>query len=207
MRIGVFGGSFNPVHYGHLLLAETSRESLKLDQLWFVPAAMPPHRRPKLLASAPQRVEMLHLAIGDHPAFEIKTVEIDRGGMSYTVETLEAFQRERPEVEWYLILGADSVHDLPNWHLPQRICELATLACAHRAGREAPDFGRVAHLMSASQLEACRNSTIEMPQIELSSTELRQRVHDGRSIRYRTPRSVERYIATHNLYAANEGSE
>lgn len=199
-RIGILGGSFDPVHYAHLLLAETARETLRLDAVWFMPAATPPHKADRRLATAEHRIEMLKLAIADHPQLAVQTLEIDRGGTSYTVHTLEECHQRVPGAEFFLLVGADMLLDLPNWYQPQRICELAVIACAHRPTSPPPDLSRLAEVASASRLNEFAAATIAMPQIELSSTDLRQRVRDGRSIRYRTPRAVECYIAAQGLY-------
>jgi nicotinate-nucleotide adenylyltransferase len=200
MRLGIFGGSFDPVHYGHLLLAESCREECRLDQVWFVPAAAAPHKRPGAVASPTQRVEMLRLATGGNEAFLVSTIEIDRGGVSYTVETLEAIRREQPEAEIFFLMGADSLADLPTWRDPARICELAIPIVVARAGAAPPDYSVLAPLVSADRLEAIRQLRVEMPAVDLRASDLRRRVAAGLGIRYRTPRAVEKYIETHELY-------
>ena len=167
MRLGIFGGSFDPVHFGHLLLAECCREERRLDQVWFVPAAVPPHKRPGAVASASQRVEMLRLAIGGHEAFHVSTLEVDRGGVSYTVDTLEAVRHEQPAAELFFLMGADSLADLPTWREPARICELASPIVVGRGGTPAPDYSVLAPLIvggstwkpSVSSAWKCRPST------------------------------------------------
>jgi nicotinate-nucleotide adenylyltransferase len=200
MRLGIFGGSFDPVHYGHLLLAECCRETCRLDQIWFVPAAISPHKRQGAVASATQRVEMLRLATGGNEAFLVSTLEVDRGGVSYTVETLEAVRREQPDAKLFLLLGADSLADLPNWREPQRICELAVPIGVGRAGAPSPDYSALAPLMPPRRLETTRELRVEMPAVDLRASELRRRVAASLSIRYRTPRAVEKYIETQRLY-------
>ena len=134
MRLGIFGGSFDPIHYGHLLLAECCREQAGLDQVLFVPALIPPHKQQQQRAAAAQRVEMLKLAVGGQTEFVISTKEIERGGVSYTVETLAELRRDQPDDELFLLLGADSLADLPTWREPARICELAVPLVVRRAG-------------------------------------------------------------------------
>src|SRR5947208_1906075 len=126
MRVGVFGGTFDPVHVGHLILAEQCRDRAKLDQVLFVPALVPPHKREQALTPFAQRVEMLTLAISGHAPFRVEELEKDRSGPSYTVDTLTQLGRQRPGDEWCFIIGSDSLHDLPIWHQPRRILELAT---------------------------------------------------------------------------------
>jgi nicotinate-nucleotide adenylyltransferase len=200
MRLGILGGSFDPVHYGHLLLAESCREQCRLDAVWFVPAAVPPHKQDCTLSPGAERVEMLKLAIGGHEAFSVCTWEIDRGGVSYTVETLQHLQNEDPGRELFFLMGADSLADLPTWREPERICSLAIPAVVRRAGSPEPDDSVLAKLMSLERLTIARQHRVEMPTIDLSATEIRRRVSAGQSIRYRTPRAVEKYIETHGLY-------
>jgi nicotinate-nucleotide adenylyltransferase len=200
MRIGIFGGSFDPVHYGHLLLAESCREQCRLDEVWFVPAAVPPHKRDENRTDAKHRVEMLELAIAGHPQFRVSTIEIDRGGVSYTVSTLAAIGRQRPEAELFLLLGGDSLRDLGTWRQPEQVCELATPVAVGRVGSPPSDYSSLEQIVSAERLEHIRRHAVEMPLLELSSTDIRRRVAAGRSIRYMTPRAVETYIAQHSLY-------
>ncbi|MFN7814183.1 MAG: nicotinate (nicotinamide) nucleotide adenylyltransferase, partial [Planctomycetia bacterium] len=127
MRIGIFGGSFNPVHMGHLIAAECAREQAGLDRVVFIPAAVPPHKQDATLAPAEHRLEMLRLAVGGHEAFAISTIELDRGGLSWTVETLATLRREWPDDEFVLLLGPDAVAGLPSWREPEKIAALAEL--------------------------------------------------------------------------------
>lgn len=200
MRLGIFGGSFDPVHYGHLLLAECCLETLALDEVWLLPAAVPPHKQSRELAPAKARLEMLDLALGGHVQLRASALEIGRGGVSYTVETLAAIHDLHPDATLLLLMGADSLRDLPTWRDPARICELALPAVVRRGGSPEPDFSVLAGLVSPERLTAIRATQVEMPLIELSSTDLRRRVAAGHSLRYRTPRAVEKYIETHGLY-------
>ncbi len=200
MRLGIYGGSFNPVHIGHLLVAECCREQAALEQVWFVPLSVPAHKQTDAIAPAQHRVEMLRLATGGHEAFHVSTIEIERGGVSYTVDTLDQLRREDPTRELYLILGADALADLPAWRDPARICELAKLLVVRRGGLPMPNFEVLAPFASSTRIEQASADQIEMPAIELSSRELRQRVNEGHSIRFRVPRAVEKYIETQGLY-------
>jgi nicotinate-nucleotide adenylyltransferase len=199
MRLGVYGGSFDPVHYGHLLLAETCREECALDRVWFVPAAQPPHKVHRQLAPADDRVEMLKLATAGHEAFEVSRLELDRTGMSFTVDTLREIHQAHPDWELFFLLGSDSLADLPTWRQPERICELATPVVVTRPGHTSPDWAPLEKLLAAHGVSFHRRQ-VEMPEVSFSSTDVRQRVAAGRSIRYRTPRAVEKYIETHGLY-------
>lgn len=206
MRLGLLGGTFDPVHYGHLLMAEFAREQCRLDQVWFVPAAVPPHKQHGGVSDSARRLEMLELAIGGHEPFAASRMEIDRGGVSFTVDTLSALHHEQPQTELFLILGADSLVDLPNWREPANIARLATIAVCGRPGF-AVDFAPLQGLIAADQIEAIRQHRVEMPLIELSSRDLRRRVAAGLSIRYQTPRAVEKYIEAHGLYRDASGNE
>jgi nicotinate-nucleotide adenylyltransferase len=206
MRLGIFGGSFNPVHYGHLLLAESCREACALDEVWLVPAAVPPHKLGDLLAPGKARLEMLELALAGNEQLRPSSIELDRGGVSYTVETLARIGEAKPGATLFLLMGADSLEDLPTWREPERICALATPVVVRRAGSPEPDFAALAPLVSAERLAEIRGWQVEMPLVEISSTDLRERAAAGRSLRYRTPRAVEKYIETHRLYQPNDKS-
>jgi len=202
MRLGIYGGTFDPVHYGHLLLAESCREQCKLDQVWFVPAAVPPHKQERIVSDAAARIELLQLAIGGQEAFAVSTVEIDRGGVSFTVDTLATIREREPSAELFLLMGADTLDELPNWREPRRVLELAMPVVVHRAGAAAPHFGSIAPLVTPERLRAIQASQVEMPAIGISSTEMRRRVAAGRSIRFMTPRAVEMSILRRALYRA-----
>lgn len=200
MRLGIYGGSFDPVHYGHLLLAESCREECRLDEVWFMPAGTPPHKLSGRLAASRDRVAMLRLAIGGHAAFRVDTREVDRGGVSFTVDTLEQIRQERPNDELFLLLGADALADFPTWRSPARIAALAVLVTVRRAGSPAADLGRVAAAIGPEAFSRLVAHQVEMPQVDFSSRELRARLAAGKSIRYRTPRPVERYLEETGLY-------
>jgi nicotinate-nucleotide adenylyltransferase len=201
MRLGIYGGSFDPVHYGHLLLAESCREQCALDEVWLLPAAVPPHKTDQTLTSARQRIEMLNLAIGGHDAFRISTIEIDRGGVSYTVDTLTGIRQQHPHAELFLLMGADTLHDLPNWRQPERVCELAVPVVVQRNGSPAPDLDVLQPIVTAARIAHIQQHQVTMPIIALTSTDIRRRVAAGMSIRFRTPRAVEKYIESNRLYA------
>ena len=202
MRIGVFGGTFDPVHVGHLILAERCRESARLDQVLFVPSAVPPHKKTHVLTPFAQRVEMLTLAISGHPPFRIDELENERSGPSYTVDTLTQLQAQRPGDEFCFILGSDSLHDFPTWRQPARILELATLLVIVRS--DWPAFA-VDELRKAVKLPddfRLRYEVVEAPLIDISSREIRQRIAASQSVRYMIPRAVEAYIEDKGLYKA-----
>ncbi len=203
-RLGIFGGSFDPVHYAHLLLAESCREQCRLDQVWLLPTASAPHKLQRSATGARHRIEMLRLALGGHDALHVNTLEIERGGISYTFETLESIHRQLPETKLFFLMGADSLEDLPRWREPRRICQLAVPVAVRRAGSPEPSYESLRHLVDVDRLKIFEESQVTMPIVELASTDLRQRVALGQSIRYRTPRAVEKYIETSGLYRTRE---
>lgn len=200
MRVGVFGGTFDPVHTGHLLAAEQGREQGRLDEVWFVPAAHPPHKDEPTLTRFEQRVEMLALALAGNPAFRIDELEKERPGPSYTADTLAELHRRHPGYEWFLLIGSDTLHDLPHWHQPERVLELAGLLVMARPGSvvlTAEELRRRLHLPDETPL---RLQVGEMPQLDIASRDLRRRAANGRSLRYFLPRAVECYIHEKRLY-------
>jgi len=200
MRLGVFGGSFDPVHYGHLLLAECCREQLCLEKVLFIPAGQPPHKRQRPLTPAEHRVAMLELAIGGEPGFEICRYEIERREVSYTVETLRFLKSQFPQAELFLLVGADMLNDLPNWREAAEVCRLAIPVGVRRAGMPLPCLDGLRAMMEPSRFERVLELQVDMPQIELSASEIRARVASGKSIRFRVPKAVEMYILHHGLY-------
>ncbi|HMO15341.1 MAG TPA: nicotinate-nucleotide adenylyltransferase [Pirellulaceae bacterium] len=200
MKIGIFGGSFDPIHYGHLILAEQCRDQANLDQVWFVPTSVSPFKSDGSKANAKHRVEMLQLAIAGHDQFHVSTLEIDRGGKSYTVETLEEIQRGDAHHELFLFVGMDAFQSFRDWRNPQRILELATPMVFRRSGTTL-DFQVLKQLCDENRALEIEAFQIDLPLIEISSTHIRESVHHGRSIRYMVPRAVELYIFTHRLYA------
>jgi len=200
MRLGLFGGSFDPIHFGHLILAEYCRQQCRLDQVVFLPAGVPPHKQDRQLTSAENRIEMLQLAIAGNQHFSVSRYEVERGGVSYTVETLRHFREANPEGDLFLLVGADMLHDLPRWREAAAVCELAVPVAVGRPGVPRPDYALFSDLVSPERLDLFRQHWVEMPEVGLSSTEIRRRVGAGLSIRYQTPRAVEMYIETHGLY-------
>ncbi len=200
MRLGVFGGSFNPVHYGHLLLAELCREQCSLDEVWFVPAARPPHKQGEPLANGLERVAMLELAIGGHVPFVVSHLEIERDGLSYSVDTLRDIARLRSDAELFFLMGADSLADWQHWRAPDEICRLATPVVVRRVGSPPPSLDAFRPFADADQLRRIAENQVQAPLIELSSSDIRQRVGAGLSIRFQTPRAVEKFIQTNGLF-------
>ena len=200
MRIGVFGGTFDPIHLGHLVLAEQCREQANLDRVLFVPAASPPHKQQQTLTPFAQRVEMLALAISGNPAFQIDELEKDRTGPSFTVDTLSLLAERHPGDTLAFMVGSDSLRDLPAWYQPKRILELAELLVMERTDWPCacPDALRAALNLSADF--PLRYKIIDAPLIAIASRDIRKRINQGHSTRYMMPRAVEAYIVDKRLY-------
>ena len=199
MRLGLFGGTFDPIHMGHLILAEACREACGLDRVWFVVAGAPPHK-PGDRTPVADRLEMARIAVAGHPAFEVSELETSRPGPHYSVETLEEVHRRHPEDELFFLIGGDSLADLPHWREPGRIAALATLVVVDRPGL--PSGGMIGPSARWPDLgpSARPFRTVKIPPIGISSSDLRARLATGRSIRYQVPRGVEAYIDAHGLY-------
>ncbi len=202
MRLGVLGGTFDPPHVGHLILAEEARLALELDQVLFVPAGSPWRKAGRELSPREDRLAMVQLAVDDSPHFAVSILEIEREGPSYTAETLTALRNQFGlETELFFIMGADSLADFPHWRQPQRILELARLAVAERPELEDAGFGEALADELATAMRA-RVVWLRMPRVDINSTAVRDRVRRGLSIRSWVPPAVEEYIRQHGLYVA-----
>ena len=213
-RVAVLGGSFNPIHYGHLLLADEILEQLGLDRVLFVPAAAPPHKPAAQLAPAADRFEMVRLAIAEHPRFAVSDLELRRSGPSYTVDTLEALAAAGDTL--YLVVGSETFLDLLSWREPRRVARLARLVVVPRAGsafdpesaaaqkvlREIGVEGGFVHADAGRRVPDRGVVIAHVTSLPLSASDLRRRVHDGRSLAFRLPGTVAEYIRAHGLYGA-----
>ena len=191
-RLGILGGTFDPVHSGHVLLAQFVRESLQLDEVLFIPAADPPHKlEHPSRASAEQRWRMVQLALEDCGGLSPSRIELDRPGKSFTVDTLRELSRIHPRDEFYLLIGADNLDQFPTWHAPEEIMTLCTVVVGSRTGDcladNLPGFVRVRR--------------VNTPLFEISSTDIRRRVGEGKPIKCLVPERVEEYIYREGLYA------
>jgi len=200
MRVGVFGGTFDPIHYGHLIAAEEARWRLGLAEVLFAPAAQPPHKPGQPISAAEQRVAMVELAIAGNPHFRLSRVDLDRPGPHYTVDTIPWLQSELgPAAELYLIIGLDSLVKLHTWREPARLIRLCRLAVVSRPGQQL-DLGELEATMPGI---GERLHLLETPEIGISAEDLRRRVREGQSIKYQVPEAVEGYIYAHGLYTAH----
>jgi nicotinate-nucleotide adenylyltransferase len=200
VRIGLFGGTFDPPHLGHLVLAEWARSALRLDRVVFMPAGAPPHKRGRALSDPAHRLAMTRLAVRGNPAFAVSPLEMRRAGPSFTVDTLRTLGRRHPRSRLFLLMGADSLADFPTWHEPREIARLATLVVAARAaagpaGRRAPAHDRVQRGAAPGRVVMLDN-----PLVAISASALRARARAGRSLRYLVPDAVAAYVARHHLY-------
>ncbi len=185
MRLGIFGGTFNPIHVGHLLLAETARETLHLDRIVFIPTRQPPHKRAQDLLAGTERMALIQLAVREQPAFVASDIELQREGPSYSINTVKALHAQLPMAELFLLVGEDMLS--VRWLAWDELKRLCTIVVAHRPATKVAK--RDAKL-----------KWLAMPQVEISSSDIRQRIKEGRSIRYLVPSAVERYLRQHQLY-------
>jgi nicotinate-nucleotide adenylyltransferase len=215
-RIGILGGSFDPIHLGHLRSAEEVREAFALDALAFVPTNRPPHKPDRRLADGRQRLAMVELAVGGNPAFYASSLEVDRGGISYSIDTLEALAAIDRNAELFFIVGVDAFGEMQTWKDATRLFGLANVVVTNRPPHAAGTS--IEHLPVAAQQAFCydpatlsyrhRSGTRlhfhSITALDISATALRERVRRGQSIRYLVPPDVERYIGEHGLYRSGE---
>lgn len=195
MKVGILGGTFDPVHIGHLVLAQAALEQLALDEVLFVPAGEPWRKAHRAISDAEHRVAMLRLAIAGNDGFGLSDIELRRDGPTYTADTLASLAGERLDDAFWFIVGADALTDMPNWHEPERIVRHAMLAVAPRDAQEV----NVAAL-NIDGLTADRIAQFDAPRLAISSTDIRERIASGRSVRYLVPDGVRAYIEEHKLY-------
>ena len=194
MKIGIFGGTFDPPHTGHLIIAELAREQLKLDKVVFVPAFTPPHKLHREHASPAQRYRMVKLAIRGNKFFEASRMELNRKGISYTVDTLKSFRQKYPRSELFLIVGSDNLVDFDLWRSPSEILTMATVAVYEREA------------ILPKRNSSLNEIKLSGPRIDISSSSIRKRIMEGRTIRYLIPMAVEAFIAKQKLYKIRIGS-
>jgi nicotinate-nucleotide adenylyltransferase len=198
-KIGIMGGTFDPIHYGHLVTAEAAREKFCLDKVIFVPSGNPPHKRNKEISPGIDRVNMTVLATANNPYFEVSDIELKRDGYTYTVDTLKEFIKMYGEnTRFYFITGADAVMEILTWKDVSTILKLCRIVSAYRPGSDINKFRSM-----VDELERVHRSNIhliEVPALAISSTEIRKRVKSGITIKYLLPEKVEKYILEKGLY-------
>lgn len=200
MKIGIYGGTFDPIHYGHLLLAETARQQIGLDEVHFVPAGRPPHKYFWNLADASHRVRMLELATIANPYFHVDRFEIDSTETSYTIHTVEHFRERFPAAELFLLLGEDVLQDFIHWFKPREICRKVMPVVIGRMGVEQEDLEVLEAVMPASKVAKAKKHRVPMLPVGYSSSAIRELIAAGKSVRYQTPVCVIEYIEKHGLY-------
>lgn len=195
-RLGIMGGTFDPIHIGHLVTAEAARHEFSLERVFFVPSGNPPHKR-GTVSPGEHRYLMTLLATAANPAFYLSRVEIDREGYSYTYDTVRYFLDQHGPCEIYFITGADAIRDIPSWHRHQELLQISHFVAATRPGFRLEDYLNREHF-SLSELQSIH--LLEVPSLAVSSTDVRKRVQAGHPIRYLVPEGVEHYIHKHRLY-------
>ncbi len=198
MNIGVLGGTFDPIHVGHLIVAEEARIKLGLEEVLFVPAGEPWLKQDRDVTPAIHRVEMVRRAIADNPDFKLSTLEVDRSGPSYTVDTLQALQEQLSETSLFFILGRDTLAELPLWKEPRKVIQLCRLVVPPRLGSR-----DLRHLEESMPGLMARVVQLDMPVIGISSSGIRQRLAQGMSVRYLVPPGVEEYITEQRIYSVS----
>lgn len=197
-KVGIMGGTFNPVHYGHLFLAEQAYEQLGLDKCLFMPSKNPPHKKGQEITSGEHRLNMVRLAVLSNPHFEASTTELDREGMTYTADTLKLLTAEHPDTEYYFIVGADSLLQMTQWREPQTVFRLSTIAVAGR--NHLPEDILDQQIKGLTEEFGAKITYLQMPDIEISSADIRERIANGKTIRYYLPEQVMDYIIYHGLF-------
>jgi len=201
-RIGLLGGSFNPIHHGHLIVARAIAEHVGLNRVVVLPSSFPPHKSPRTLIDSRHRAEMVRLAIEPEPLFAFSDFDLLREGPSYTIETITHFQKQLgPEAVLYWLIGGDWLQDLPNWRRGGELIDACEIITAVRPGWMRFDWDGVAREVGAARAEKLRRGVLETPLVDISSTDIRARVRQGRSIRYLVTDPVVAYIERHGLYA------
>ncbi|MCL2623567.1 MAG: nicotinate-nucleotide adenylyltransferase [Planctomycetaceae bacterium] len=205
MRYGIFGGSFDPIHWGHLLLAETCLQKANLDRVIFVPTGISPHRAKARQTPGEVRAEMIELAITGCDEFSVSRIEIEREKTSYTVETVRHFRDSLLDAELFLLVGADMYYDLPHWYEASEILKTVIPIGVYRHGTPPPHAEVFRDSISTERLELFRRHIVKMPLIEISSTMIREAAANGESVRFLLPRPVEALIRSHRLYRSEDG--
>lgn len=199
-KVGIFGGSFNPVHLGHLVMAQDAMERFALDRVLFAPAHTPPHKRDVGIPDASHRLAMLKCAVEDNPAFGVLEDELERGGVSYTIDTVRRFRAAQPDCDVHFVIGGDTLPELHTWREIESLLGLCTFVTVARPGFDPASLPPARLKLGADHAARLLRHVVTGHLCDISSTDIRARVASGRSIRYLVPPAVERYIAAHHLY-------
>ena len=197
-KIGIMGGTFDPVHYGHLMIAENARTQFGLEEVWFIPTGPSPHKEDAQITDGEHRCAMLRLGLEGNDGFVLSTREVESKEVCYTYKTLQILQQQEPETDWHFIMGADSLFQIESWKNPEVIFACATLLVAVRDDMMQPQLEqKIAELKEQFH---CTIYPMHTPSFSVSSHDIRHRVAKGESIRYQLPETVRQYIAVHGLY-------
>lgn len=199
-KVGILGGTFDPIHNGHLAIAENARSTIGLDKVLFVPALVPPHKQDKTISAPEHRLKMVELALKDQPFFELSTIEITRGEVSYSIDTIRQLRQESPETEYYFIIGMDTLPEIQTWHMPEqlvRMCEFVVLA---RPGYDSESITRNDLGLSPEAVRKLKKHIIVTGPVDISATQIRAMASAGGSIKSLVPEAVNDYIFKHRLY-------
>ncbi len=220
MRLGLLGGTFNPIHLGHLRGAEEAREAFDLEKVFFIPAAFPPHKNERIEASPVHRLEMVRLAIRDNPAFAVSDVELSRKGKSYSIETILYFRKRYPEAETFFVVGMDSFLELTTWKRYEDLFSLSHFVVLNRPGSRRckltdltpHEFWAIFHLGKNAEKwihgpSGLSTYFLDGPLIDISSSEIRERIRTHRSVRYMMPEGVEAYVRENGFYSGSSSSQ
>ncbi|HVN54734.1 MAG TPA: nicotinate-nucleotide adenylyltransferase [Anaerolineaceae bacterium] len=197
LRIGIFGGTFDPPHLGHLILAEEARDQLRLERLLWVLTPDPPHKQGQAVSAVSPRLELVQAAIGDNPAFELSRVDLDRPGPHYALDTVLRLQKQFPGADLVYLIGGDSLHDLPTWHCPRELLAACAALGVMRRPEDRINLGRLEREIPGI---SAKLEWIDAPLLEISSHEIRRRVAEGRPFRYYLPEKVYHLILAGGLY-------
>ncbi len=200
-RVGLLGGTFDPIHVGHLIVVRAARETLGLDRFVLIPSANPPHKLDNRVTPAEHRLEMVRLAVADEPGLEVSDCEIRRPGPSYTIDTIAEVRRnlgDQAEIVW--LIGSDSLPELPSWHRAAELVDACRIVTAGRPGWERPDTQALAETLRQDQIDRLLADCIETPLIDISATDVRRRVSRGLSVRWLVPEAVRNHIHARKLY-------
>ncbi|MFZ5945956.1 MAG: nicotinate-nucleotide adenylyltransferase [Bacillota bacterium] len=197
--IGIMGGTFDPIHYGHLVTAEAVRSEFNLEKVYFVPSGNPPHKDPRQVSDAQHRYLMTFLSITTNLYFEVMSLEIERPGKSYAFDTVKEFKKQFPDKELFFITGADAIKEILTWHRVEEVLDLCYFVAATRPGYKLDDLKKE-ELKVLPEEYLKRIMIIEVPAMAISSTDIKQRVKEGKSIKYLLPEAVENYIYRNKLY-------
>jgi len=196
----LFGGTFDPIHHGHLIIARAAAEQLNVPKVILIPSAQPPHKAEKTISSAEDRLKMTHLAVQDEPLFEVSDCELKRQGPSFTLETVRFFRQQYPQTQFYWLIGADSISELVSWYHIEQLAEECSIVTAARPGFNPQDNQALKSILTDPQIQRLRQNILETPQVDISATRIRRRVRQNQSISCLTPSAVIDYIKRQNLF-------